>query len=184
MSDKKLLMSEIARPLSDDEIAKAVRKLGGKIKIISYPDLERYRTIDDLFQNYKYICLLYTSDPSKTGHWVLLIRHKEDEVEIFDSYGYRPDNLLKFFKKNGKEMYPLLSDLLYRSGIEKVHHMTIRLQRLRNDIGTCGRYVIVRVFYDLVGKTLKDMVRDIKRNKYFPKGHYDGWVFFMTKDLV
>jgi hypothetical protein len=191
MIDEETLKREIKKPLSEDEIRKAVKKIGSKVKIIAYPDLQKYDSINSLFgsrgsaePNYKYIVLLYTADEKKTGHWVLLIKHSNDKIELFDSYAYRPDNLLKFFKKNGREMYPLLSHLLLKSGVRDLIFSTTRLQRLRNDIGVCGRWCIVRILYDLEGKSLADMLKDIRRNKHFPKGYYDGWVVYMTMDLV
>lgn len=184
MIDDETLKYEIKRPLSEDEIRKGLKKLGVKVKIISYLDLEKYDSINSLFGNHKYIVLLYTSDEGKVGHWVCLIRHSKDKIELFDSYAYRPDNLLKFFKKNGREMYPLLSHLLLKSGVKDLIFSNTRLQRLRNDVGVCGRWCIVRILYDLNGLSLADMIRDIKRNKHFPKGYWDGFSVFMTKDLV
>ena len=176
---------QVKRPLSDSDIVSAVNKIGGKIKILSYPELQNYSNIKELFGSYKYIALLYTADPRKVGHWVLLIKHNNKEIELFDSYGYiGPDKLLKFFKKEGKELYPYLTNLLEKSGIKKLHHSAVRLQRLTNESGTCGRWVILRVFYDLIGLGLVDMIRDIKSNQFFPKGHYDGYVVFLTQDLV
>ena len=182
--DEEELKRQIKRPLSEDEIRKAVKILGSKVKIIAYPDLEKYRDINSLFGTYKYVVLLYTSDESKVGHWCLLIKHSKNQIELFDSYAYRPDNLLKFFKKNGKEMYPFLSALLLRSGIKDLIFSNTRLQRLRNDIGVCGRWCIVRIFYDLEGESLADMIRDVKSNKHFPKGYWDGWVTYLTMGLI
>jgi len=185
MINDKELKYQIARPLSEDDIRLAIKKLKTKIKIISYPELERYKSINELFGKYKYISLLYTSDESKVGHWVLLIKHSPQEIELFDSYAYKPDNLLKFFKKNNKiEMFPLLTSLLNESGIKKLHYSKKRIQRLRNDIGVCGRWVIIRVIYDLLGLTLADMIKDVKNNKFFKKGFYDGFAVLMTMDLV
>jgi hypothetical protein len=184
MINEEILKSEIKRALSEDEIKSAVNKLGAKVKIIAYPELEKYRDVNDLFGKYKYIVLLYTADEAKVGHWVLLIKHSKTQIELFDSYSYRPDNLLKFFKKNGKEMYPYLSALLLRSGIKDLIFSNTRLQRLRNDVGVCGRWCIVRIFYDLEGDSLADMIRDVKSNKHFPKGYWDGFVTYLTMDLV
>ena len=184
MIDEETLKREIKRALSEDEIKIAVKKLGGKVKIVSYPELENYDSINSLFGKHKYIVLLYTADEAKVGHWVLLIKHSPSKIELFDSYAYRPDNLLKFFKKGGREMPAYLSELFLNSGIKTVIFSKKRLQRLRNDVGVCGRYVVVRILYDLEGKSLEDMLKDIKRNKHFPKGHYDGFITFMTMDLV
>jgi hypothetical protein len=185
MINDKELKYQIARPLSEDDIRLAIKKLKTKIKIISYPELERYKSINELFGKYKYISLLYTSDESKVGHWVLLIKHSPQEIELFDSYAYKPDNLLKFFKKNNKiEMFPLLTSLLNESGIKKLHYSKKRIQRLRNDVGVCGRWIIIRVIYDLLGLTLADMIKDVKNNKFFKKGFYDGFAVLMTMDLV
>ena len=178
------IKKEIGRPLSEDEIKSALNKIKEKAKIISYLDLEKYPSIDSLFGSYKYIVLLYTADESKVGHWVLLIRHAKDRIELFDSYAYRPDNLLKFFKKNGKEMFPLLSSLLYRSNVKKLEFNTTRLQRLRNDVGVCGRWVILRILFDACGYSLADFLKIVKKNKAFKKGTYDGWSVLMTQGLV
>lgn len=181
---KEEIKKKIKRPLSEDDIKKAVKLMGGKVKIISYLDLDKYRDIDSLFSNYKYVVLLYTADESKVGHWVLLIRHKKDEVELFDSYAYKLDNLLKFFKKDGREMFPKLTEILYNSGVKKCHHITERLQRLRDDVGTCGKFVILRILFDLEGLSLADMVKAIKKNRHFKKGYWDGYVQFVLDPLT
>lgn len=184
MLDEDTIKKEVKRPLSEDEIRSAVKKLGSKVKIISYLDLEKYKNVSSLFGNYKYVVLLYTADEASVGHWVLLIRHPKNVIEVFDSYAFRPDNILKFFKKNGKEMYPYLSSLLLRSGIKDIIFSNTRLQRMNKLSGVCGRWAIVRILYDLNKKSLADMIRDVKKNKHFSKGHYDGWVVLMTMDLI
>ena len=78
--------------LSGNDIYNACEK---NIKILKYGQLRDFKNIDDAFNPYDAIALLYESKPNY-GHWVLLLRHpKKKTIEFFDSYGIFPDDQIK-----------------------------------------------------------------------------------------
>ena len=78
--------------LSSDDILKA---LDSKVKIIQYPDISKYKTIDNLLAPYNRVVILYLTTKNY-GHWVCIFKNKNNQIEFFDSYGIKPDNELKF----------------------------------------------------------------------------------------
>ena len=81
----------IKKPLSDDDIKQI---LGKSCKIIMYPDLEKYNSIDLLLPSPNDFCIiLLIEDQNKyniSGHWVALLKYN-GIYEFFDPYGNPPD---------------------------------------------------------------------------------------------
>ena len=77
----------IRKPLSDADLK---RILGSDVKIITYPQLANYRTIEELLPKaYDFVIILLLETP-QSGRWTSLIRYGS-QVEYFDSYGNPPD---------------------------------------------------------------------------------------------
>ena len=77
----------IRKPLS---VADLKRILGSETRIITYPQLANYRTIEELLPKaYDFVIILLLETP-QSGHWTSLIIYGS-QVEYFDSYGYPPD---------------------------------------------------------------------------------------------
>jgi hypothetical protein len=144
----------------------------GNIKVITYPELSRYETIEQVFNGKSYIILLYLQSPN-TGHWVTLLNYNLDGHKIIehnDSYGLYPDSELNFNsptlnKQLGQGIKYLT--LLYNKAIKEKSYKVIynkeKLQKLRgdklnqtNEINNCGRYCIFRIL----------MYRDYKMDLY------------------
>lgn len=120
--------------------------LDGQTKILLYSDLKKFSNIDQVFEPYDCVVILYETKPSY-GHWVCLIKHK-DKIEYFDPYGNPPDNPLDYIDKKLKpqlgEDYPYLSKLLLDSPYEIVYN-SYPLQKFSKDISSCGRHVGLRL---------------------------------------
>lgn len=172
---------ELSRPLSEGDIIDALARYDIPIKTMSYTELKDYDSIDDLFEGYKYIALLYTDNPEEVGHWVLLIRHKDDEIELFDSYGIKPDNQLNFVSKK-KNLFPYLTKILKDNNIHKLHYSIKRLQTMNDNIGTCGRHLIWRALTDHFGYTLPQHIKMLKENPY-GKQYIDPFIYLLTADF-
>jgi len=124
--------------------------LGGKVKILPYPELVKYETIEELLSPYGMVIILYLQKDNY-GHWTTIFYQGKNRIEHFDSYGYFPDDELNFkmdpyFRKVNNMEYPLLSLLLYEAFDR--YDMTFnehKFQQKSKDISTCGRHCVVRL---------------------------------------
>lgn len=142
------------KPFSGHDILTA---LDNKTKILTYPQLYKYKSLDSLLKPYGCVVILYETKPAY-GHWVCIIKHPNNTVEFFDSLGYFIDDELDIismeFRKKNKEIYPYLTKLMLESGYKIIYNPII-LQKDKNDISTCGRHV-----------TLRLVLKDLSLNKY------------------
>lgn len=122
--------------------------LDGNVKIMNYRQLRTYDNINDVLKPYDQAIILYETKLN-LGHWVCLFRDG-DVIEHFDSYGYSPDGELSFIPKNFKKAYygkiPYLIWLLYKSK-QPIRYNHYKLQKLGNNISTCGRWCIARLIF-------------------------------------
>jgi hypothetical protein len=140
-------MQEIkSYPLSDDDIRKI---LGQDIKIITYPQLAKMRSIDEAFDRKGRCIMLYLTEDAHSGHWVCMLK-KGNSIEYFDPYGEAPEEALQDVPQSKleqlNEAYPYLTRLMRGSG-KKVTYNHHPFQQLKRDINTCGRHAVVRCLY-------------------------------------
>lgn len=147
---------QISKPLSAIEV---FEKAGKTCKLVSYEELLNSETINKLFQkandqfynlmpnNLPYdpnaVLILYKSEPL-FGHWVLLTKN-ENGYHYLDSYGEPIDNPLDYVPKKFKHK-KWLAKLLLDSG-ENVFYNHNKLQKLSDNISTCGRYCSIFLKY-------------------------------------
>lgn len=156
--DKVIKLTE-QNPLSTEEIVNLCK---GQVNILTYRDLSQMKTIDSALKPWNCaIVLVETKD--HFGHWIAILKYKQDKeghtipddseggkwvIEVFDSYGMKPDDELKFVPEHMKEKlgadYRYLTDLLYRSGYPVIYNK-IPLQELKGNVSTCGRWCGLRV---------------------------------------
>lgn len=180
MSKRKLydkLVKEISRPLSNIDIVNA---LDNKVKTVIYGDIKDMTTADEFFYPYDSVVLLYETDVD-VGHWICVQRRVNDKgeiyIEFFDPYGDNLDETLEF---SVNDKYPYLTKLFYESGIDDYIWSNMRLQKLEDNVNTCGRWCIARLRYkDLCLGHFQDM---IIKSGYYPKLN-DLLVYEMTKDV-
>jgi len=119
----------------------------GAAHIMSYEQLHKYTTIDQVFGTKEAIILLYQTRQN-FGHWTCLIKQSDSVLSFFDSYGFKIDSELKYADYNLRihqgKVVPHLSHLILQSDY-KVMSNTRRLQKFAKDINTCGRYTAMRV---------------------------------------
>ena len=142
--------------LSAGDIQKYLRNT----KIISYGEIQRYRTAADLVYPYNECVILYkTAD--NYGHWTGLIKNKHG-YEFFDPYGVMLDDELDYpvefspekfkneeeFKWRNGQDYRYLTKLLSEvpQTVSYNHH---KFQKFKRPDGvrpaTCGRHTIFRL---------------------------------------
>jgi hypothetical protein len=165
--------------LSDKDIIKLLK---GRTKVVIYPELANYITIDDLVGKYGSAVILYIN--SKTGdygHWCAVIKHA-DRIEFWDSYGIKPDREFDQIDENTRKQFnfpdkPYLSKLLLNSKY-KIEYNHEQLQKYDDKIATCGRWVVLRIL-------LKDIPlnRFIQMMKSVPNMTPDEVVTFLTNKI-
>lgn len=130
-------------PLSTKEIMKL---LNNKVKIVIYPDIIKYKSIEDLIGKHNSLILLYLTT-EQFGHYTCLFKNK-DGIQFFDSYGYFPDDQLKFVPSRlSPKMYGYHKILLYllSQTNNKIFYNQYRLQSLNKKIATCGFWCVYRL---------------------------------------
>lgn len=116
------------------------------VKWVTYEQIQGSKTIAQVFGGKKLVVILIFIKPDRThfyetthaGHFILLINH-EHSIEHFDSYGLGIDEELAITHEN-----PFLKQLLNASKKEIINNTT-KLQRFKENINTCGRWVVARI---------------------------------------
>ena len=123
--------------------------LDGKVNVVTYPELGDYETLDDLLGPYGRCVLLYMTGEN-FGHWTCVIKVNDDLVEVYDSYGIKPDRELNFIpnhlKESKRQDYAYLSQLLDDSPYQLSYNQH-KMQKFAKGISTCGRWCVARCFY-------------------------------------
>jgi hypothetical protein len=152
---QKLTLSNMVRmlratPLSTDDI---ITGMEGKAKVVIYPELSRIGSLDQLFEPYNKIILLYLTAPSY-GHYVCLWRDIHHQVYYFDSYGGGIDGPLTYntTEKNNSlgQGHKFLTNLLLQER-PRVFVNTYKLQKEGRADAECGRYAILRLQLSMIG---------------------------------
>ena len=147
-------------PLSGTDIYNACEK---KIKVLKYGQLLQFQTIDEAFNPYDAIALLYEIEKNY-GHWVLLLRHRERGIiEFFDSYGMFIDDQLKHvspaFKAQSGQDFIYLSELLAKSDYKVIYNKH-KIQSKKENVSSCGRHLCLR--YLMKETPLKEYIKIVK----------------------
>jgi hypothetical protein len=130
--------------LSDKDI---LQLINNKASIILYPDLYKYKNIDEVLAPYG-ACVLLFEAKKNYGHWCCIFKVNESTLEFFNPYGGYPDDSLKYipchFRKISHQLYPYLSILMYNSPYNLTYN-EYSFQKKGANIRTCGRHCAVRL---------------------------------------
>ncbi len=139
---QKKLKALMSKKLSDKDILRGCK---GKTRIIDYSKLKNISNINQVLKNGTCV-ILYELEPG-IGHWTLINKINNQEIEFFDSYSFKIDDELKWipekYKKQLGSDFPYLTRLLLPFKLVRV--VPYRLQKMSKDINTCGRWVVHRV---------------------------------------
>jgi hypothetical protein len=123
------------------------RLCDGKVRVLKYKELARYRTLNEAMGPHRALVLLYETRDNY-GHWCAIFAADDDTLEFFDPYSMFPDDELdyidpEFAKRSGQ--VPHLTYLIMKSGYRDIIYNREPLQRLRKDTNTCGRWCGLRI---------------------------------------
>ena len=112
-------------------------------KLLKYTDLYQYNTVEELFENYEKVIILYLIFNESSGHWVCLFKNKVG-LCFFDSYGVPLDYELEAIPKAKRiqlhEQQSYLKKLLFH---DEVCYNNITYQE--PNTATCGCHVSYRL---------------------------------------
>lgn len=128
--------------------ADIMRMCKNKVRIMPYDDLDKYDSIEQVFDEWKATIILYETRKN-FGHWTLLLKKSNDTLEFFDPYGLNVDEELKYDNNYNASIHngvivPHLSYLISKSKYKLITNKK-KLQEFLNDINTCGRWCSGRV---------------------------------------
>lgn len=157
--------------LSDKEVRNLVKE---RAKVVLYPEVSNYDTLDELLYPYEACFILYESKPNY-GHWCCIFKQQNDLIEFFDPYGVYPDDELLLipndFRKESKQDKKYILGLMYYSPY-RLSYNEHQFQKKRKDIKTCGRWCSLRII-------LRDWPLE-KFARIFQNTESDDLVTFLT----
>jgi hypothetical protein len=172
-----------AYSLSNDDINEILEP---DTKIISYPKFCEMSSIDEAFDEIGRCVFLFLTESESSGHWLCMFKRPNNTIEYFDSYGGKPEAQREWLSQEQLddlgEGEPCLMNLLKASGA-KVYYNTVKYQKDKDDINTCGRWITARLickdmsnqqFYNMVQEQMKEM--GVKSP--------DDWVSLFTHSLL
>lgn len=149
--------------------------------IMTYPELRKYKRIDDIFDPLGRVIMLYPIDALNSGHWVAMWK-KGDAIHYFDPYGNPPEEPKEWVSdEKNRQMGQgrnLLTELMRSSGY-KIYSNNYPYQKMDADTATCGRWSVARL-------VLKEMSADQfhKAVMKYGKGSPDGFAVRFTYDIL
>lgn len=163
--------------LSNDDIQ---RILEPDTKIFAYPKFAEMKHIDEAFDPLGRCIFLFLTKSPTSGHWLTMFK-RDGHIEYFDSYGEKPEAQREWITKERLEElgegHPYLMDLLKASRY-KVFYNTVKYQKDRDDLNTCGRWCVARLlFKDLSNLQFYNLVKDSGYSS-------DDWVALLTAQIL
>ena len=132
------------------------RMLGRGIKIIRFPELSEYNSIEEVLPYSNDCAIIFFIDEqtptSNIGHWTCIMRNG-NRYEFFDSYGLSSKEDLEHIDKEKRIRFGEQHDYLKELGGKMLHHNPIQYQGWSPKIATCGRYAIIRLLAFMSGIT-------------------------------
>ena len=140
-------------------------------KILTYEDLEKYNSIEELLPDEKDFKIILTETKPNSGHWCGLAR-KNNNIMWFDSYGLAPDAELKYIPKfmnrllhqNVPQIHRLLKTCKKAGFTNEFNHY--KFQAEGEHICTCGRWTIFFILMTNLNYSMVEQMEFIERWKF------------------
>ena len=165
----------VHKALSDEEL-KVI--LGKNLKIVMYPDLAKYTTIEQLLPNPNDYCIiLIVESESKfniSGHWCALLKY-DGIYEWFDPYGNDVDvDLMTWMdRKTRARLHESTPYLTYLLKGRKYIYNKVKYEVLKKGVNTCGSHSSYRIYqFVKYNRTLEDYQKHMQDlSKQFGMGY-------------
>ena len=155
----------VHKALSDDEL-KVI--LGKDLKIIMYPDLAKYTTIEQLLPAPNDYCIILIVESENkyniAGHWCALLKYN-GIYEWFDPYANPVDyNLIHWMDRKTRarlhESKPYLTYLL--KGRQYIYNK-VKYEVLKKGVNTCGSHSSYRIYqFQKYSRTLEEYQKHMR----------------------
>jgi hypothetical protein len=150
---KKGVMRRMWAPTSRQDIQ---HMMNNKVRVVSYKELEQFKTLDELLDPYQCVVLLYPNYGSEdVGHWCCLFSNSSNSyLEFFDAYGcFIDDKIAEFDERQEddksfhkpRKIEPKLIELILASNYGNVHFNDMPYQSTKYDTNTCGLWCVARL---------------------------------------
>ena len=164
----KLIKASEQKSFSDKDILALTER---KCVIRKYGELAKFRTLKQAWGKHKAMVILVETKPGY-GHWVSVFSRPGGVIEVFEAYGLKLDEWLKYvppaFAKESNQDEKHLTRLIINSKVKEVVVNDIRLQRFRGDVSTCGRWAGLRI-------ALRDMTLPLFAELFLNQTFYPDW---------
>lgn len=145
-----------------------------KVRIVPYHELATVKTIEQLLQPFGAIILLYETKLDYGHYTAVFYGPNNKDIEFFDSYGFEPDQELKYavYDKEAR-LKPLLE--AYKGG--NVIYNNVQLQKWASDVNTCGRWASTRI--RMRNKTAQEFNALMSKNQYYDSDWYVSAITYL-----
>ena len=129
----------------------------------------------DIFKDCGHAVIFHRWHPSKSAHWLTLLRDLENNVIIFDSLGSNG------MQKN-KKKFNLLLKRLKDNGYKKI---TVNSKAYQGETNSCGKYAIFAIAMNKLykGASMKQ-INDYLDFEYKKNDSYDNYILkLFSKDI-
>jgi hypothetical protein len=163
---QKIVKEFITHSLSGEDI---ITICNGEANLLTNSEICKMSSIDDVLGQHEACVILYDRKNGEAGHWSCIFRISDNFLEFFCPYGIKPDEACEF---TGAKSH--LIDLVNKGGY-KIMYNDKQLQKYKDDVNVCGRYVGLRIA--LRDMPLKDFIDLFTKNKCYTP---DFWVTVLT----
>jgi hypothetical protein len=130
--------------------------LDNKVKIVTYEELDNYKTLEELLEPWQAVIILYENhENAEIGHWVTIFKMpgaNNKMLEYFDSYGSFVDQPVSEWNKQAKRLHepnriePKLIELILESPYkDNVEWNEQEFQSSEIAVDTCGLWAVIRL---------------------------------------
>lgn len=166
----------MSKSLSNYDILKIIQN---KANLITYPDIHKYKSLDELLGKHKACIILYETKPLY-GHWCCIFKLSNDCVEFFDPYGLFPDTEKKFINKDYQKLSNQYKPYLKALMLESPYILTYNhfpFQEKKVGVNSCGRWCAIRLLFRHLA--LDDFIKIFGKKRH---NKHDFYITLLTKD--
>lgn len=112
----------------------------GHANIKSLQQIERFASLDQVFDGQPYVVIFEALRAPNDGHWVCMFKNLHNDLIYFDSYGEFPLYALDQQKQKygqGHKLLQLIQQSPYKNAF---YYNTEDYQELKDNVQTCGAY--------------------------------------------